>query len=66
MPPLDTKTQETVSAIVARLKDLPGALLPILHAVQEALGYVPAAAVPAIAEDKERTRQTFLMRIKKV
>ncbi len=50
MPPLDAKSQETVSAIVARLKDLPGALLPILHAVQEALGYVPSAAVPAIAE----------------
>ncbi len=43
MPPLDAKAQETVSAIVARLKDLPGALLPILHAVQEALGYVPPA-----------------------
>jgi formate dehydrogenase subunit gamma len=28
----------------------PGALLPVLHAVQDALGYVPAAAVPAIAQ----------------
>jgi formate dehydrogenase subunit gamma len=56
MPPLDAKTQETVSAIVARLKDLPGALLPILHAVQEALGYVPSAAVPAIAEGLNLSR----------
>ena len=56
MPPLDTKTQETVSAIVARLKDLPGALLPILHAVQEAVGYVPSAAVPAIAEGLNLSR----------
>ena len=28
----------------------PGALLPVLHAVQDALGHVPADAVPAIAE----------------
>ena len=56
MPPLDAKSQDTVSAIVARLKDLPGALLPILHAVQEALGYVPSAAVPAIAEGLNLSR----------
>ena len=56
MPPLDAQAQETVSAIVARLKDLPGALLPILHAVQEALGYVPSAAVPAIAEGLNLSR----------
>ena len=56
MPPLDAQAQETVSAIVARLQDLPGALLPILHAVQEALGYVPSAAVPAIAEGLNLSR----------
>jgi formate dehydrogenase subunit gamma len=33
----------------ARLKTLPGALLPILHEVQGALGYVPKDAVPLIA-----------------
>jgi formate dehydrogenase subunit gamma len=33
----------------ARLKSLPGALMPILHAVQEALGHVPKDAVPLIA-----------------
>jgi formate dehydrogenase subunit gamma len=46
----DSAAQETVSRIVERLKDRPGALLPILHAVQDALGYVPAAAVPILAE----------------
>jgi formate dehydrogenase subunit gamma len=56
MPPLDAKAQETVSAIVARLKNLPGALLPILHAVQEALGHVPSAAVPIIAEGLNLSR----------
>jgi formate dehydrogenase subunit gamma len=47
---LDSAHQDAVSGIVARLKDTPGALLPILHAVQDALGFVPAAAVPVIAE----------------
>jgi formate dehydrogenase subunit gamma len=35
----------------ARLKELPGALLPILHAVQEALKFVPKDAVPLIARE---------------
>jgi formate dehydrogenase subunit gamma len=35
----------------ARLKALPGALLPILHAVQEALKFVPKDAVPLIAKE---------------
>lgn len=35
----------------ARLKHLPGALLPILHAVQEALSFVPKDAVPLIAKE---------------
>ena len=50
MTALDSKTQETVASVVARLKDTPGALLPVLHGIQDALGHVPAAAVPAIAE----------------
>jgi len=35
----------------ARLKALPGALLPILHAVQETLTYIPKDAVPLIARE---------------
>jgi formate dehydrogenase subunit gamma len=35
----------------ARLKKLPGALLPILHAVQEALTFIPKDAVPLIARE---------------
>ena len=34
----------------ARLKSLPGALLPILHALQERFGYVDARAVGMIAK----------------
>jgi len=38
-----------VDAVCARLHRLPGALLPILHAVQESVGHVPKDAVPLIA-----------------
>lgn len=34
----------------------PGALLPLLHAVQEALGYIPPDAVPTIAYELNLTR----------
>jgi formate dehydrogenase subunit gamma len=35
--------------VLERLKDEPGALLPVLHGVQAALGFVPDTAVPRIA-----------------
>lgn len=38
-----------VAEIVAAHRDTPGALLPLLHAVQDALGHVPDDAVPSIA-----------------
>jgi formate dehydrogenase subunit gamma len=56
MTPLDSQAQETVAGVVARLKDKPGALLPILHGIQDALGYVPPAAVPIIAEGLNLSR----------
>lgn len=34
----------------------PGALLPILHAIQERCGYIPHEAVPLIAESLQLTR----------
>ncbi|MGB4499450.1 MAG: formate dehydrogenase subunit gamma [Methylococcaceae bacterium] len=40
---------QTVQTHIADLKDKPGALLPILHAVQNSLGYVPPESVPTIA-----------------
>lgn len=39
-----------VDGIIARHAGQPGPLLPILHAVQGEFGYVPADAVPRIAE----------------
>jgi formate dehydrogenase subunit gamma len=42
-------TQKTVQTIAAALKAKPGALLPILHEVQNTLGYIPADSVADIA-----------------
>jgi formate dehydrogenase subunit gamma len=56
MTPLDPNAQAAVSGAVDLLKDKPGALLPILHAVQEALGFVPPAAVPIIADGLNLSR----------
>ena len=42
--------QATVQEITTALKDKPGALLPMLHAIQDALGYVPAESVPEVAK----------------
>ncbi len=47
---------QTVQTIVADLKDEKGALLPILHAVQNALGYVPPETVPTIAKELNLSR----------
>lgn len=42
--------QSTVQEIINALKDKPGALLPILHGVQDALGYIPEDSIPPIAK----------------
>ncbi|HTW69025.1 MAG TPA: formate dehydrogenase subunit gamma [Acetobacteraceae bacterium] len=42
--------------IIAGLATRDGAAIPILHALQEAFGCVPAAAVPMIAETLNLTR----------
>ncbi|MEH6825661.1 MAG: formate dehydrogenase subunit gamma [Motiliproteus sp.] len=41
---------------VDQLKQQPGALLPILHAIQDQFGYIPAAALPIIAQALQQTR----------
>src|SRR3954453_23189279 len=50
------ETLATVQAALARHEGEPGALLPILHDVQDALGHVPREAVPAIAEGLNLSR----------
>jgi formate dehydrogenase subunit gamma len=39
-----------IEEIVAPLADRPGALMLVLHAVNDRLGYIPSGAVPAIAQ----------------
>ncbi|HUX72521.1 MAG TPA: formate dehydrogenase subunit gamma [Steroidobacteraceae bacterium] len=41
--------RELVQSICAQMRHMPGALLPILHAVQGGLGFVPEDAVALIA-----------------
>lgn len=42
--------------VLSRLKDQPGALLPILHGIQEDLGCIPPETVPLIAETLHLSR----------
>lgn len=49
-------SHETVHRIVVGLKDKPGALLPILHGIQDALGYVPPDSVSLIAGELNLSR----------
>jgi formate dehydrogenase subunit gamma len=48
---LSAAERAAVLEACGRLKTLPGALLPVLHAVQEALSFVPKDAVPLIARE---------------
>ncbi len=41
---------ETIERVIGELRHKPGALLPVLHGIQDALGYVPPDAVPVIAD----------------
>ena len=53
MPPVSGTTAwdaDRAALRIEELRQLPGAILPILHALQEEFGYVDQAAVPLIAE----------------
>jgi formate dehydrogenase subunit gamma len=41
---------EAARSIISAKKDMPGAMLPILHALQEEFGYIDRAAEPLIAD----------------
>jgi len=47
---------DVTRAVLARHVDEPGALMPILHEVQDALGHVPREVVPQIAEGLNLSR----------
>ncbi len=58
-PPPDDQPRsqpEQIQQAVDSLKDQPGAMLPILHAIQDRFGYIPDDAVPIIAESLRHTR----------
>ena len=48
---METSAQNTadISHLVTQFKAVPGGLLPLLHAIQAELGYVPDSVVPSIA-----------------
>lgn len=48
--------RDAVLEVTGRLKDLPGGLLPILHDVQAALGYVPESSIALIAREMNLSR----------
>ena len=56
MPAFEDAGIETLHQILATHRGMEGALLPILHAVQEAFGHVPQEALPIIAQDQNISR----------
>ncbi|WP_447956603.1 formate dehydrogenase subunit gamma [Vreelandella sp. EE7] len=46
----------SIQAEIDALKHTPGALLPILHALQDRFGFIPNDAVPLIADSLQQTR----------
>ena len=50
------QTSERVAEILNRHRGMEGALLPILHAIQEEFGHVPQEALPIIAQDLNLSR----------
>jgi formate dehydrogenase subunit gamma len=42
--------QVKLDALIAQHKDMPGALLPLLHAIQDNIGYVPESSYKQIAK----------------
>jgi formate dehydrogenase subunit gamma len=56
MSALDEKQAQAVDGVIASHAGAAGPLLPILHGVQDALGYIPAGAVARIADGLNLSR----------
>ena len=54
--PLASPELLLVRQLLTHHQSTPGGLLPLLHAVQDALGFIPANAVPLIAEGMNLSR----------
>jgi formate dehydrogenase subunit gamma len=46
---VDADPGTIIDEAIAAKRRLPGALLPVLHAIQDALGFIPTDAVPRVA-----------------
>ena len=55
-PALTAAQAGAVHAALEAHRDAAGALLPVMHAIQDTLGYIPEAAVPVIAHDLNLSR----------
>ncbi len=55
-PALNADQARLLQPLLALHKDQPGGLLPLLHAVQDAMGYIPSEAVPDIAQAMNLSR----------
>lgn len=53
---LDPERAKAVEACVAAHAHVVAPLMPVLHAVQETLGYIPLAAIPLVARGLNLTR----------
>ncbi len=53
---LSESVHATVSQVLLSKKQLPGALLPILHGIQDAVGHIPREAVDEIARTLNLSR----------
>jgi formate dehydrogenase subunit gamma len=47
---------DQVKSIIQKYQAMPGAMLPVLHAIQDALGYIPPSTVPLIADQLNLSR----------
>jgi len=48
-PAPDDRAPDPLAALLQRWRKVPGGLLPLLHALQSAIGHIPPTAVPRIA-----------------
>lgn len=55
-PVADAWTPAQIQAVIDAHRERPGAMLPILHALQDRFGFIPDDAVPMIAETLRHTR----------
>lgn len=44
------ESAEKIQNLIAKFQDKPGALLPLMHGIQDALGFVPEEAYPLISK----------------